>query len=148
MKLPSADGNAAAVRSDAAFTSLVHQIFSFDPKIRWLALEEAAREPRWAWRNPVNGCICGGTTCEPVELVDPLLFMIAEGCCPGGLPGSGQEHQLLFAVLAYRDLVQVVARYGGGSYVTVAADPQVDANRLGTKLSEFLVRWAHYRRAA
>ena len=44
MKDPCADGNAVAVRSAAAFASLVRQVFSLDPKIRWLALEESARE--------------------------------------------------------------------------------------------------------
>ena len=145
MKCAKANGNDAALASEAAFTSLVQHVFSLDSRIRWLAMEEAARRPRWAWRNPQNGGICGGMSSEPPELVDPLLFMIADGGCSGTIQGSGQEQQLLFAVLAYRNLVQVVARYGHGAHLTVAADPQVDAYHLGAQLTGFLTSWAHGR---
>ncbi|MEO8593235.1 MAG: hypothetical protein ABI759_07935 [Candidatus Solibacter sp.] len=127
-----------AFRSEQAFRMLVRHVFSLDPKIRWLAVEEAARAPKWAWRE--DDRIYRATTGQPAELVDPLLFLIADAGCEGSSTSSSEPGRLRFAVLAYRDLVQVVARYEPGSHITVAADPDVDAYRLGTRLSEFLTR--------
>ena len=145
---PAVNWDAATVDSGTAFISLVRHVFSFDSNIRWLALEEAAREPRWAWRNLKTAASMKEPRVNPSSLVDPLWFMIADGRCDRSSPGSGQEHELLFAVLAYSDLVQVVARFGRESHVTVAAEPKADVHRLGMKLSAFLTGWAHSRTAA
>jgi hypothetical protein len=131
--------NATAFRSEQAFQTLVRHVFSLDRKIRWLAVEEAAQAPKWAWRE--DDGVYHATTCQPAELVDPLLFLIADAGCEGPSASSSEPHPLLFAVLAYRDLVQVVARYAPGSHITVAADPDVDAYHLGRMLSQFLARY-------
>ena len=130
--------NTTAFRSEQAFRMLVRHVFSLDHKIRWLAVEEAARAPKWAYRE--DDCVYRSTTCQPAELVDPLLFLIADAGCEAPSTGLSERRSLVFAVLAYRDLVQVVARYAPGSHITVAADPDVDAYHLGTKLSQFLAR--------
>jgi hypothetical protein len=47
---------------------------------------------------------------------------------------------LLFVVLAYEDIVQIVARVGRDAHMSIAADTHVDAYELGTRLAQFLVR--------
>jgi hypothetical protein len=145
MKFSKARGNPEIANAEPLFALLVEQVFSLDPGIRWIALEEAAREPIWAWRNPETGFIHGGTTSQPSELVDPLLFMIAEGHEDLSSQKADLNNRLLFVVLAYEELVQVVARCGQGAHITVAADRRTDAYLLGTKLSDLLHRWADAR---
>ena len=122
-----------------AFGILTNEIFSLDAAIRWFALEEAGREPRWAYRDPITGELRGATTTTNAELADPLLLMVAEG--RDDLRGSdplANPHHLRFVVLAYADLVQIVARLGPSAYITVAIDPSTNAYVLGAKLANLL----------
>jgi hypothetical protein len=47
---------------------------------------------------------------------------------------------LLFVVLAYEDIVQIVARVGRDAHLSVAVDARVDAYELGTRVARFLAR--------
>lgn len=118
------------------FCALVQQVFSLDSAIQWVALEEAGREPRWAWRDPETGELCAGTTMENVLLIDPLMLMLAEG--PEAMIGDREGadlHQLRFIVLHYADLVQIVAHFGRYAHIGVAIAPGADPCVLGTKVS-------------
>jgi hypothetical protein len=80
-------------------------------------------------------------TTPDTELVDPLVLMLAEG--RDGLYGQEERrnpHRLLFVVLAYADLVQIVARFGRSDHVGVAVNRYADVYTLGRKLTELLDR--------
>jgi hypothetical protein len=125
------------------FRLLAQEVLSLDAGIRWIALEEAGREPRWAWRDPETGRLCTATTTGSANLVDPLLLMLAEGRDElYGHEAITNPHRLLFVVLAYTDLVQVVARFGLNSHVSVATDCRADVYTLGTRLADLLDRCA------
>lgn len=118
-------------------------VFSLNAAIQWIALEEAGREPRWAWRDPETGSRRAGTTTRDAELVDPLMLMLAEGRDDlYGHDAITNPHRLLFVVLAYADLVQIVARFGAHAHVSGATDPSINANALGARLAHFLERSA------
>jgi hypothetical protein len=124
-----------------AFGLLAQKIFSLDAAIEWVALEEAGREPRWAWRDPETGRLCAGMTTDNAELVDPLLLMLAEGRDDlYGDETSANPHHLLFVVLAYADLVRIVAWFGPEAHISVAFAPGTDAYALGTRLIKLLDR--------
>jgi hypothetical protein len=55
-----------------------------------------------------------------------------------GDDGSTNSHRLRFVVLAYADLVQIVAPFGRNAYVSVAIGPEADAYALGTRLAALL----------
>jgi hypothetical protein len=131
--------NIMAARRKRDFRSLAQELLALDDAIKWIALEEAGCEPRWAWRDSETGRLCAGTTSYDAELVDPLLLMLAEGRENLYDHETGPElHHLLFVVLAYADLVQIVARFGPDAYVSVAADRRTDAYSLGTELTHLL----------
>jgi hypothetical protein len=126
------------------FGMLVQNVFSLDSAVQWVALEEAGREPRWAWRDPETGELRAGTTTDYALLVDPLMLMLAEG--PEAMTGNGGDadfHQLLFIVLDYVDLVQIVARFGGYAHISVAIAPGTDACSLGARLVKLLNQFTH-----
>lgn len=121
------------------FARIARDVFSLDPGIRWVAVEEIGCPPSWAWRDPESGKLCLGETTSDDELVDPLLLMLAEGrddLC-GDSENASARH-LLFVVLAYRDMAQIVVRLGRGAHVSVATDPHLDAYRLGARLARLL----------
>ena len=127
------------IRCKMSFMTLVRGVFSLDPAIEWVALEEAGREPRWAWRDAGTGRLCTGKATNNAELVDPLLLMLAEG--RNDLyddETSANSHHLLFVILTYADLLQIVARFGLHAHISVAIPPGTDAYVLGTRLVEFL----------
>lgn len=118
-----------------------------DPAITWVALEEAGREPRWAWRDLETGRLCEGMATASAELVDPLLLMLAEGRDDLRCNEEGDNpHHLLFVVLAYADLTVIVARFGLEAHVTVGVAPCKNAYMLGVKLVGFLDRGKQARR--
>ena len=123
------------------FALLAGEVLSLNPAIRWVALEEAGRDPRWAWHDEATGELYTGAAYEDVQLVDPLLFLVAEG--PASL-GGGREnsgpHRLLFITLAYDDVVQVVARSGWDAYLSVALPPGAEGNAIGNALIALLQR--------
>ena len=85
--------------------------------------------------------MCAGSAKGNAEVVDPLLFMLADGF--DDLHGEGRldnPHHLLFVVLAYADMVQIVARLGRDAHVSVALAPRIDPYALGTKLASVLDR--------
>jgi hypothetical protein len=132
-----------AAKGKRNFGLLAQEVFSLDAAIQWVALEEAGREPRWAWRGPKTGSLCVGTTTYDAELVDPLLLMLAEGSDGShGHDAITNPHRLLFVVLAYADLVQIVARFGPHAHVSVATDQSIDVNALGARLANLLDRSA------
>ena len=130
-------------RQGIRFSRLARHVLSLDSAIEWVALEEAGREPRWAWRDSETGDLCAGSATGNAQVADPLLFMLAEG--GDNLHGeeiTGNPHSLRFVVLVYADVVQIVARLRPNAYVTVAAAPGVDPYVLGDKLTSLLDRCA------
>ena len=125
------------------FGRLARHVLSLDSAIEWVALEEAGREPRWAWRDSETGDLCAGSAIGNAQVADPLLFMLAEGGDDlHGEEMTGNPHSVLFVVLVYAEVVQIVARLRPNAHVTVAAAPGVDPYVLGTKLTSLLDRYA------
>ncbi len=121
------------------FGMLAQQVLSLDSGVEWVALEEAGREPRWAWRDRNSGALCAGSAGGNAQIADPLLLMLAEG--DGDVRAEetvDDPHHLRFVVLAYGDMVQIVARLGAHAHVTVAASPGIDPYLLGAKLTRLL----------
>jgi hypothetical protein len=56
---------------------------------------------------------CGGTLWEVISMGQPVQR---------GREAITNPHRLLFVVLAYADLVQIVARFGAEAHVSVATD--------------------------
>jgi len=123
-----------------SFGILAKQVLSLDAAIEWMVLEEAGREPRWAWRNPRDGNLRMRFSRDYAQVVDPLLFMVADG---DGGPKNGEAignaHRVRFVVLAYADMAQVVARLPNG-HITAAISPETDAYAVGRKLAGLLDR--------
>ena len=57
--------------------------------------------------------------------------------------GGADLHHLLFIVLHFVGLVQIVARFGRYAHVGVAIGPGTDACLLGTKLIKLLNQFTH-----
>lgn len=136
-----AEGAGDVANGRTPFGMLARQILSLDAAIEWVALEEVGCEPRWAWRDPETGELCAASTTNASQVVDPLLLMLAEGCdeVDAGVTLANPRH-LLFVVLAYGDMVQIVARFGAGAHVSVAVSVGTDPYVLGTKLTNLLDR--------
>jgi hypothetical protein len=69
------------------------------------------------------------------------VLMLAEG--RDGLHGeeeSRSPHRLRFVVLAYADVVEIVARFGRYDHAGVAVNRHADVYMLGRKLVELLDR--------
>jgi hypothetical protein len=132
---------AGSINGKITFGALAQQVLSLDAAIEWVALEEAGREPHWAWRDPRTGSMRAGTTANSAQLVDPLLLMIAESSDDlyGG-ETAANPHRLLFVVLAYGDFAQIVARLGRDAHLSVAVSPGINAYVLGRKLTTLLNR--------
>jgi len=127
------------VQGKHSFRVLTQQIFGLSPEIEWVVLEEAGREARRAWRDPLTGKLCLSMTANNAQLIDPLLFMLAERSDDvSGQEASANPHRLVFVVLVYVDIVQIVARLGGDAHVSIAVSPAVNAHSLGTKLTSLL----------
>jgi hypothetical protein len=125
------------------FGILAQQVLALDSAVEWVALEEAGREPRWAWRDPKSGEVCARSATGNAQIADPLLLTVAE--CGEGQYGEEtvcNPHHLLFLVLAYADMLQIVARMGTGAHLCVAVTPKTDPYVLGTKLMGLLDRCA------
>ncbi len=127
------------------FGMLAQQVLSLDSGIEWVALEEAGREPRWAWRDRNSGALCAGSAGGNAQIADPLLLMLAEGCGPRGEETIDDPHQLLFVVIAYADIAQIVARWGADAHVTVAVSPGSDPYALGAKITRLLALYVQPR---
>jgi hypothetical protein len=122
-----------------AFGTLAQRVLSLDSAIEWVALEEPGRRPRWAWRDPRSGGLYGGTISCDRQVVDPLLLMLADQ--PGVETGGEtieNPHRVRFIVLAYADMMQVVARVQPSAHVVVALSPGTNPYALGTKLVNLL----------
>ena len=121
------------------FRILAQQVFELHPGIEWVVLEEAGCEPRWAWRDPDTGKLHLATTANNAQLIDPLLFMLAARSDDVAEEEKiTNPHRLLFVVLVYADIVQIVARLGTEAHVSVGVSSAVDAPSLGTKLTRLL----------
>lgn len=124
------------------FRMLAQQVLSLDAGIEWMALEEAGRGPHWAWREPSTGNLCSGATKIDYEVVDPLLLLLADH--PGHLNSDGtieNPDRVRFIVLAYTNMMQIVARLHPNAHVVVALAPGIDPHLLGRKLVN-LLEWA------
>lgn len=124
----------------AAFASLAQEVFALDTAIQWFALEKVGRGSCCARRDAETGTVFAATTPD-TELVDPLVLMLAEG--RDGLYGheeSTNPHRLLFVVLAYADVVEIVARFGRSGHAGVAVNRHADVYALGRKLTQLLDR--------
>ena len=121
------------------FGMLARQVLELDRAVEWIALEEPGREPRWAWRDPETGRIQAGTTTRNARVADPLLLLVAGGCdeLDSSLTRTN-PHRLLFVIVAYTEIVQIVARLGADAYISVAVSPSIDAHALGRKLISLL----------
>ncbi len=134
--------NGRAVNRKIAFGALARHVFSLDAGIGWFALEEAGCEPRSAWRDQEVGRLRGSATANTVQLIDPLLFLVAGGYdARSGTDQSVNPHRLHFVILAYTDVVQIVVRLGADAHASVAISPGVDAYALGTRLVKLFERW-------
>jgi len=125
----------------AAFALLAQEVFALDTAIQWFALENAGRGSCCARRDAETGKVFAAATTPDTELVDPLVLMLAEG--RDGLYGQGESrkpHRLRFVVLAYADLVEIVARFGRFGHAGVAVNRPADVYTLGRKLDELLDR--------
>jgi len=93
---------------------------------------ERSRDRETAWRHDVQSC----------ALIDPLLFMVADDYdCASGAAATLSPRRLRFVILAYTDMVQIVARFGADSHASIAISPGLDTYMLGTKLVKVLERW-------
>ena len=129
---------------EAAFALLAQEVFALDTAIQWFALQKAGRESCCALRDAETGAVFAAATTPDTELADPLVLMLAEG--RNGLNGqedSRNPHRLLFVVLAYADVVEIVARFGPYDHVGVAVNRYTDVYTLGRKLTELLNRRKH-----
>ena len=97
--------------------------------------------PCCARRDSSTGRVFAATATPDTELVDPLVLMLAEG--RDGLYGQEKNrnpHRLRFVVLAYADVVEIVARFGRYGHAGVAVNRHADVYTLGRKLTEVLDR--------
>jgi hypothetical protein len=125
----------------AAFAVLAQEVFALDTAIQWFALENVGRGSCCARRDSESGTVFAAPTTPDTELVDPLVLMLAEG--RDGLyrqEESRNRHRLLFVVLAYADVVEIVARFGRHGHAGVAVNRHADVYTLGRKLTELLER--------
>jgi hypothetical protein len=112
-----------------------------DTAIQWFTLENIGRGSYCARRDAQTGTVFAAATTTETELVDPLVLMLAED--RNGLHGqekSRNSHRLLFVVLAYTDVVEIVARFGRYGHAGVAVTRHADVYTLGRKLIELLDR--------
>jgi hypothetical protein len=125
-----------------SFDTLANDVLSLDAAIEWIALEQAGREMRWGWRDTSSGRVRTAVASADLPAVDPLLLLIAEG---GDRPAGtiGRSTALLFVLVAYGDITQIVARWGADAYVSVAVGIAVDAHALGRQLMNLLPPRAH-----
>lgn len=125
----------------AAFASLAQEVFALDRAIQWFALEMAGRKPCCARRDAATDRVFVAPATPDTELVDPLVLILAEGRDGLYRQGeSGNARGLLFVVLAYADLVEIVARFGRYDHAGVAVNRHADVYTLGRKLTELLDR--------
>jgi hypothetical protein len=132
----------------AAFASLAQEVFALDTAIQWFALEKVGRGSCCARRDAETGTVFAAAITPDTELVDPLVLMLAEG--RDGLHGqeeSRNPHRLMFVVLAYADVVEIVARFGLSGHAGVAINRHADVYTLGRKLTELFDRRAEETRA-
>ena len=105
----------------AAFALLAQEVFALDTAIQWFALENVGRGSCSARRDAETGTVLAASATPDTELVDPLVLMLAEG--RDGLYGqeeSRSPHRLRFVVLAYADVVEIVAWFGRSGHAGVA----------------------------
>jgi hypothetical protein len=126
---------------EAAFGLLAQEVFALDRAVQSVALEKAGRESCCALRDTETGAVIAAATTPDTELPDPLVLMLAEGRDGRfGQDESRNPQHLLFVVLAYADLVQIVARFGRYDHVGLAVHRYADVYTLGKKLIELLDR--------
>ena len=126
---------------ETAFALLAQEVFDLDIAIEWFAVEKVGQGFYCARRDAETGTVFAAATTPETELVDPLVLMLAEGRDSlYGQEESRNPHRLRFVVLAYADVVEIVARFGRLGHAGVAVNRHADVYMLGRKLSELLDR--------
>jgi hypothetical protein len=126
-------------RQTISFSRLARHVFSLDSAIEWVAFEQGGHPPRRAWRDSATGDLCSGPAAAYAHAADPSLFMFAEGADGIRVAGiAGNPHRVRLIILAYDDIVQIVARLWPDAYITVAVSPSVDPCALGKQLVRLL----------
>ena len=123
------------------FGALAREVFSWDAAIRWIALDNAERQPLLEWRDPETASAT--TSAQPLT-VDPLLFMLAgslEDIYQRG--DSADPYHLRFVVLAYRDRSQVVMRFGRYGQINIGIGLSGDSYQVGLRLTRLLETMQH-----
>ncbi len=126
---------------ETAFALLAQEVFALDTSIQWFTLENIGRGSYSARRDAETGTVFAMAATRDTELVDPLVLMLAED--RDGLQSrekSRNRHRLLFVVLAYADVVEIVARFGQYGHAGVAVNRHADVYTLGKRLIELLDR--------
>jgi hypothetical protein len=126
---------------ETAFALLAQEVFALDTAIQWFTLENIGRGSYCARRDAETGAVFTAATTPDAELVDPLVLMLAED--RNGLHGQEKtrnRHRLLFVVLTYTEVVEIVARFGRYGHAGVAVNRHADVYTLGRKLIELLDR--------
>ena len=126
-------------RPTISFGRLARHVLSLDSAIQWVALEQGGHPPRKAWRDSETGDLCVGSAAAEVRVADPSLFMFAEGADGMRTPGiTGNPHRVIFIIVAFADIAQIIARLWPGAYVTVAVSSTVNPYALGKQLMRLL----------
>lgn len=125
---------AMAVSGKTSFAILARRIFSLNPTIQLVVLNEVGSDECWAWRNPVTGEVCSHAAANTADAVDPLAFILSEDANGVAAQQSIDPYRLLFVVLAYDDILQILVRLGGTANLSVAVPPGTDAYALGRQI--------------
>ena len=118
------------------FGALAQEVFSWDAAIRWIALDNAGRQPLLEWRDPETA---SAATSAQLLTVDPLLFMLAGSRDDVyRRDDSADPHHLRFVVLTYRECAQIAMRFGRYGQINVGIDLSGDAYQVGLRLTGLL----------
>jgi hypothetical protein len=125
-------------KREMRFLVLAREVFSWDPAIRWIALDEPGRQ-QLEWRDPDTEAAEAASTLGHPLRVDPLLLMLAESRHDMYHRSGGAAAQhLRFVVLAYGDRAQIVTKFGRYGQLNIGIGSAGDAYQVGAWLAELL----------
>lgn len=120
------------------FRILAREVFSWDPAIRWIALDDGGRQ-QLEWRDPDPEAAEAATTPGHPLTVDPLLLMLAQSRHDMYHSSDRADAQhLRFVVLAYGDRAQIVTKFGRYGQLNIGIGLAGNAYRVGAWLAELL----------
>ena len=127
-----------SAKGETQFGILARQAFSWDPAIRWIALDDGGRQ-QLEWRDSDTAAAEAATTLEHPLRDDPLLLTLAESRHDMYHSRDGADAQhLRFVVLAYGDRAQIVTKFGRYGQLNIGIGLAGDAYQVGTWLAELL----------